>query len=204
MPPEEPRPQPQGPYQHPDFTNTDPRLRPVIAPAESKVMAKRYLVAGAFPQLYRDFLAIEKRAGIPHHVLVVSDEIPTLAAHILKDPRVIIINRAVWNSMSYDELLGVVIGHEIGHAWRHANQTHPLLPEAKPFTGHNKAYEMESDLLGACLAGNLNGFRSWMKNTSHGDAAGYPTNEELANAFGRMRWRNCPSGMIPHSRNHSR
>lgn len=182
---------------HPDFTNPDPRLHPRLIKTAMVKRHRGYVVDElTFPEVSKEFQVMSKRVGIPAHQLLITDSIPKHAATILKDERVILVNRTIWNNLGYEALLTMAVGHEIGHAWRHAHPTKPLLKAAAPIKTA-KAYELESDLLALCAAGNVDGLVQWMKNYDHGPLAfsanpRYPTNQEITEASRQTRWRDCP------------
>ena len=179
----------------PAFTNADPRLRPQWTVPVIKGPNGGYVITPqAFPALYQEFHAMLIKAGAPNYELVVSNQIAPLAGRNLTDRNVhrILINQHLFNTWKFDELTEMIVGHEVGHAWRFAHPHAKQLPAPAPFTP-TKTAEYEADMLGLCLHGNLTGFNQWMADKQeHGNPADYPTNPELMAAVRSMHWSDCP------------
>ena len=181
------------------FTNPDHRLRPQWKLPYVGGIHSGYLVTPrALPELSREFEALQTRAGVRGLSLVISDQIQPFAGRFSPSENRIYISRNRFNAFGFDELLTVLAGHEVGHAWRRANPNAGRMRTFQPMSDA-KYYEYEADLLGACLRGTTDGYLSWMaKNHEHGSPENYPTNGELREAFQKLQWRDCPVDVPNH------
>lgn len=179
---------------HPDFTNPDPRLRPQWPIAADPSDPHGYRITPqAFPQLHARYTAMMREAGLPAYPLYVTDRVSPFAARFIRESKQIWLNRSLFNQLSFDEITTMLVGHEIGHAWRMQNPEARRVPSPAPFT-QAKYHEYESDMIGVCLSGQTRGVESWLRTYNHGNPQSYPTNNELREGLHRMRWSDCPVG----------
>lgn len=178
------------------FTNPDPRLRPRTFSYEAAEKPREYfrpkdmhtVRPREFPELSDLWLRLTLRTGVVYG-LQIRKHYPN-KAYVSNADRVVGISLEQLNTQDYSSLQ-FLLGHELGHAWRHK---HPEAPHLQPVGALNAShrYEMEADLYAACLTNDkesiMRGLRLMGK---FPDSISHPSTQRRLHAIEAMEATDC-------------
>lgn len=153
-PPPKPEPHSRDAY----FTNPDMRLRP-REPSLGPILyftpsnPRLEVTSWNFPEMHAEFMRMQTALGLSGYRLFIIPEYRS-GAFVSYNPRQVNVGANFLNQMNYDGV-NWVLGHELGHAWRHANPKAPTLRSSLPLTQGTHVSEVEADIVSACLEGNV-------------------------------------------------
>lgn len=148
-----PRPHSRDAY----FTNPDLRLRPrepMIGPQLYFTQEPKKLAVNQwnFPEINAEFLRIRGALGLHEYKLYIIPDYSDGAVVRYRDKEVLI-GANYLNRMSFDSVHWL-LGHELGHAWRHKNPEAPQLRSRRPLSRPGHAGESEADIVSLCMNGD--------------------------------------------------